>query len=83
LQDLGHPDRGQPGLVAREAQTYFEAIVDIFGPDRLVFGSDWPVVNLVADYGRWVVTVASALADLTRADQQKIWPDNGERFYGW
>jgi predicted TIM-barrel fold metal-dependent hydrolase len=24
-----------------------EAVIDIFGPERLVFGSDWPVVNLV------------------------------------
>jgi L-fuconolactonase len=40
------------------------------------------VVNLVADYGRWIATVVGALADLTRADQQKIWANNGERFYG-
>jgi hypothetical protein len=36
----------------------------------------------VADYGRWVATLGGALADLTRADQQKIWADTGERFYG-
>jgi L-fuconolactonase len=67
------PDRLRP---------YFEAIIDIFGPDRLVFGSDWPVVNLVADYSRWIDTLSQAMAGLTRADQQKIWAANGERFYG-
>jgi L-fuconolactonase len=67
------PDRLRP---------YFEAIIDIFGPGRLVFGSDWPVVNLVADYSRWIDTLSQAMAGLTRADQQKIWADNGERFYG-
>jgi L-fuconolactonase len=46
-----------------------------------MFGSDWPVVNLVADYGRWVDTVDALLGALTRADQQKVWADNGERFY--
>ncbi|THD49678.1 MAG: amidohydrolase [Bradyrhizobium sp.] len=60
---------------------YVDAVIDIFGPDRLMFGSDWPVVNLVADYGRWVDAVETLLGDLTRADQQKIWADNGERFY--
>jgi L-fuconolactonase len=60
---------------------YVEAVIDIFGPDRLMFGSDWPVVNLVADYGRWIDTIDALLGQLTRADQQKIWADNGERFY--
>jgi L-fuconolactonase len=60
---------------------YVEAVIDIFGPDRLMFGSDWPVVTLVADYGRWIEAVDALLGKLTRADQQKIWADNSERFY--
>ena len=60
---------------------YIDAVIDIFGPDRLVFGSDWPVVNLVADYGRWIEALGACLGSLTRADQQKIWAQNGERFY--
>ena len=67
-----------PGRV----QPYLETVIDIFGPDRLVFGSDWPVVNLVADYGRWVDVVDGALKHMTRADQQKVWASNAERFYG-
>ena len=67
------PDRLKP---------YIEAVLDIFGPGRLVFGSDWPVVNLVADYGKWVSVVDNALKHLTRADQQKVWATNAERFYG-
>ena len=60
---------------------YIDAVIDIFGPDRLVFGSDWPVVNLVADYSRWIEALGTCLGSLTRADQQKIWAQNGERFY--
>jgi L-fuconolactonase len=60
---------------------YLEAVFDIFGPERLVFGSDWPVVNLVADYGEWIRTLSASLSGFTRADQQKIWAENGERFY--
>jgi L-fuconolactonase len=69
------------GWTVDRIRPYVDAVVDIFGPDRLLFGSDWPVVNLVADYGRWVDTVEALLRNLTRADQQKIWADNGERFY--
>ncbi len=61
---------------------YLEAIFDIFGPDRLVFGSDWPVVNLVADYTSWIETLQRALARFSERDQQKIWAETGERFYG-
>ena len=71
-----------PNWTRDRLRPYFEAIIDVFGADRLVFGSDWPVVNLVADYSRWVETLNQALGGLTRADQQKIWADNGERFYG-
>jgi L-fuconolactonase len=60
---------------------YLEAVFNIFGPDRLVFGSDWPVVNLVADYGAWIAALSASLSGFTRADQQKIWAGNGQRFY--
>lgn len=71
-----------PDWTEKRILPYLETIIDIFGPDRLVFGSDWPVVNLVADYGRWVRLVETALKGLPSADQQKIWAGNAERFYG-
>jgi L-fuconolactonase len=61
---------------------YIEAVLEIFGPERLVFGGDWPVVNLVADYSRWIGVVERALTGLGRFDQQRIWALNAERFYG-
>jgi L-fuconolactonase len=62
---------------------YVEAVVDIFGPDRLLFGSDWPVVNLVADYGRWVGALEQALTPvMSPTDQEKFWAGNATRFYG-
>jgi L-fuconolactonase len=70
-----------PAWDAERVLPYIEAVIDIFGPERLVFGSDWPVVNLVADYPRWVAVVEQAVSGLTRADQQKIWATNAERFY--
>jgi L-fucono-1,5-lactonase len=90
FRDLKHVHCKMSGILTEDGpnwspdrlRPYFEAIIDIFGPDRLVFGSDWPVVNLVADYSGWIDALSQAIAGLTRADQQKIWADNGERFYG-
>lgn len=69
------------GWTLDRLRPYIDAVIDIFGPDRLMFGSDWPVVNLVADYGRWIDALDTLLNDLAQADQQKIWASNGERFY--
>lgn len=33
---------------------YAETLLDLFGPDRLIFGSDWPVLRLAGDYAGWV-----------------------------
>jgi L-fuconolactonase len=70
-----------PGWAPERLKPYFDTVLDVFGPDRLVWGSDWPVVNLVADYPRWVKTVEGALGGLNAVDQQKVWADNAIRFY--
>ena len=33
---------------------YLDTLLDAFGPERLMFGSDWPVVNLAGGYERWM-----------------------------
>src|SRR5882757_8437057 len=70
------------GWTVDKVRPYVEAVVDIFGPDRLLFGSDWPVVNLVADYSRWIATLEQILAGMPRSDQEKFWAGNATRFYG-
>ena len=57
---------------AVEMEPYFNVVLSTFGPQRLMFCSDWPVLNLAADYATWVETVGRFLAALigrgTRAD---------------
>lgn len=71
-----------PHWTPERIQPYLDVVLDIFGPDRLVFGSDWPVVNLVADYDRWIATLDHGFKTLSDADKQKFWASNGEQFYG-
>jgi L-fuconolactonase len=71
-----------PNWTVANIKPYVEAVLDIFGPDRIMFGSDWPVVNLVADYGRWISALNEVVGALPANDQAKFWAKNAERFYG-
>tara|TARA_R110002096_G_scaffold54517_15_gene140617 strand:+ start:1350 stop:2117 length:768 start_codon:yes stop_codon:yes gene_type:complete len=53
-------------------QPYFETVLEAFGPDRLMFGSDWPVCLLASDYHRWIETVRSWTSKLSTTEQAWI-----------
>jgi len=52
-----------------------------FGPERLIFGSDWPVVTLRASYGQWIGTAETLLADLTEAQRIAVFGGNARKLY--
>jgi L-fuconolactonase len=54
-------------------------VLQAFGPDRLIWGSDWPVVNLASDYA---TNLATALTFIPESDRPKIFDVNARRFYG-
>lgn len=60
---------------------YAEHLLATFGPDRLVFGSDWPVLTLGASHARWIEVAGMLLADLDEAARSKIFGGNAARFY--
>ncbi|GIJ80962.1 L-fuconolactonase [Micromonospora phaseoli] len=55
--------------------------LDVFGPDRLMFGSDWPVCLLATSYLRWVEVLAELLGGPERADRAPIWGQTARRVY--
>lgn len=57
-------------------------LLDWFGPDRLIWGSDWPVVTLAATHADWVSISEVLLSDLTVADREAVFGGNAARFYG-
>jgi len=61
---------------------WVEHLIDCFGPRRLLWGSDWPVVNLAADYVRWSAASEALLSALALADRAAIFGGNAQRFYG-
>ena len=48
-----------------DLRPYAEHLLTCFGAERLIWGSDWPVVNLAADYGRWTATAHQLMAGST------------------
>jgi L-fuconolactonase len=62
-------------------QPYFEHIMNVFGPDRIMWGSDWPVVNLNGDYNTWVSLTKLLLKNYSFEDKRKIWAGNTREFY--
>ena len=62
-------------------QPYWNVALDAFGPQRLMFGSDWPVILLRSDYARWVQAVEQLTRDLTTTEQAAFWSGNVQRAY--
>jgi L-fuconolactonase len=56
-------------------------IVETFGPKRIMWGSDWPVLNLVGDYTRWRQVSAKILDQLSQDDRGLIYGQNAIDFY--
>ncbi|PDT83566.1 amidohydrolase family protein [Sinorhizobium sp. BJ1] len=61
---------------------YAAHLVDVFGAERVMFGSDWPVVLLDADYAEWFAAARALTATCTAAERQAIFLGTAARFYG-
>ncbi len=57
-------------------------VVQSFGADRLMWGSDWPVCRLRAPYDRWRATAQELVADLDAADRAWVFGGSAVKFYG-
>ena len=60
---------------------YMDHLLASFGPGRVMWGSDWPVLNLRADYAGWVAATRRWLSPLSKAHREAIEGRNAERFY--
>ncbi|MQP77592.1 amidohydrolase family protein [Stenotrophomonas sp. MYb238] len=61
---------------------HLDAALEAFGPERLMFGSDWPVCLLRADHAAVATLVRDWAARLSGGEQAQLWGDNAARCYG-
>jgi L-fuconolactonase len=67
---------------ADEFTPYLDVVFEAFGPDRVMFGSDWPVCLLAATYAQVTQLIEDYVRVLPGADQEKVFGGNAMRFYG-
>jgi L-fuconolactonase len=60
---------------------YVDHLLRCFGPERLLFGSDWPVVDLAASYRRWLETALELLEPLSATERAAVMATNARRIY--
>jgi len=70
-----------PGWTVEQLRPYAQHILDVFGPGRVLWGSDWPVLNVAADYGAWFDASGELLAHLDEAQRRAVLGLNAQRFY--
>ncbi len=56
-------------------------VLACFGPQRMLWGSDWPVVNLAGGYAKWLASAESLLADLSPDEKTAVFGGNAARIY--
>ena len=70
-----------PGWSEADLAPYTAHMLAVFGPARMIFGSDWPVCLMAGTYESWLKTARNLTKHLTPADQAAIFGANARRFY--
>lgn len=73
--------RAPRGWTAQDLAPIVNHCLDTFGPDRVVFGGDWPVCLLGATFRQWVEALQQIVANRPLADRRKLWSENAQRHY--
>ncbi|MEO6715409.1 MAG: amidohydrolase family protein [Mycobacteriales bacterium] len=64
-----------------QIRPYVDIAFSAFGPDRLMFGSDWPVCLLATSYAGWVAAVEGLTGGFTESESDSLWRGTATRAY--
>jgi L-fuconolactonase len=64
-----------------QIRPYFDIVLEAFGPNRLMFGSDWPPCLVSSEYARWHETVSAFTTTLTADERARILGVNATEWY--
>ncbi len=73
--------RASEGWTGDDLRPYIDHLLEIFGFDRVMYGSDWPVCTLAATYGAWFDTLVDAVKGTSDEERRKLFHDNASAFY--
>lgn len=60
---------------------YAGVVLEAFGARRVIWGSDWPVLNLASDYAGWIAASERLLESLNEREKEQVFALNAIRFY--
>lgn len=69
------------GCTQDDLRPYVDHVLEVFGPRRIMWGSDWPVSRLRGEYGDWHGAARDLTSALSANDQAQIFGGSAERFY--
>jgi L-fuconolactonase len=72
---------GDVDAAVHAVRPVWEHLLDVFGPDRLMWGSDWPVLTLAGDYAGWIAVSEACIGSLSPSEQASVWRGTAQRFY--
>lgn len=82
LTELAPSDRASPARATARVRPVIDALLAWFGPERLMWGSDWPVLTLAGSYAEWVSVSDDLLGPLSAGERAQVLHGSAQRFYG-
>ena len=70
------------GWTVADLRPYAEHVFGAFGADRVMWGSDWPVVRLRCEYDDWRAAAEELTAGLSETERARIYGGTASEFYG-
>lgn len=77
----GLASEARPEWAPDDLRPYADHLLESFGPERVLWGSDWPVVVPAGGYARWCAATDELLAGLDPAARSAVLGGNAEGFY--
>jgi L-fuconolactonase len=75
----GLPSEARKGWTIETLRPYAEHVIDVFGPSRVMWGSDWPVVELNGNYASWRHAAESYVTD--ESERKEVFGGTAAKFY--
>jgi L-fuconolactonase len=76
-----YPGEAPATWTADAVRPFVDRALEVFGPERLMYGGDWPISVTAGGYDRVIAGLADVLAGLAEDEQEQLWSGTARRFY--
>ena len=76
-----YPGGAEADWTVEQIQPFVDRALDVFGPDRLMYGGDWPISVAAGGYDRVIAGLRSALSHLNAEEAEQVWSTTAQQAY--